>query len=612
MVCRLPYAAVVSSRPVAPWLGLQCRRLVSVTDSLDRWLQGPAGPYCETGPASKGTRIKGKSKKKPRTGAKGIMKVAIEGCCHGELDNIYASVAEVERRDGIAIDLLVICGDFQAVRNKNDLGTMACPDKYKRMNTFYKYYAGKKTAPVPTIYIGGNHEASNYHHELFHGGWVCPNIYYLGFGAVVKFGGLRVAGLSGIFKGHDYKKGHFEAPPYDRSTQRSTYHIRDFDIARMLQVTPEPDIFVSHDWPQGIYHHGNVQQLIRKKSFLAQEIRDNSLGSPPLRTVLETIRPKYWFSAHLHVKFPAVYKHEKYQEEKECPVIDPLAASNPDELAACITKFLALDKCLPRRQFLQVIDVPATGPKVLEYDPEWLALVKKANSSMSLTHRPSTCFNAQSWKPSEEEVSAMEARCISRYGSLRVPENFVITAPPHPQNSTNRAAVEDNPQTVEFCDLCEIPLPYHSASTVGADASYVQPVWGPPPTVEANPEEVNIDSDEDEDLDVCACLTAINPEEVLLDDDDDVAVDGDAGVGKISPASNIVNPEETTDGCDDDGGSGVGDGASLAAAVGVSAMAMRGGDDDATKEAANPTPKRSKMDLPPPRSKLTLPPPKAS
>lgn len=35
-------------------------------------------------------------------------------------------------------------------------------------------------APVLTIFIGGNHEASNYLQELPYGGWVAPNIYYMG------------------------------------------------------------------------------------------------------------------------------------------------------------------------------------------------------------------------------------------------------------------------------------------------------------------------------------------------------------------------------------------------------------------------------------------------
>ena len=45
----------------------------------------------------------------------------------------------------------------------------------------FQYYSGEKKAPVLTIFIGGNHEASNYLQELPYGGWVAPNIYYLGY-----------------------------------------------------------------------------------------------------------------------------------------------------------------------------------------------------------------------------------------------------------------------------------------------------------------------------------------------------------------------------------------------------------------------------------------------
>ena len=105
-------------------------------------------------------------------------------------------------------------------RNLSDLACMACPDKYKSMCSFYKYYSGEAIAPVLTIFIGGNHEASNYLQELAYGGWVAPNIYYLGYAGVVEVNGVRIGGLSGIYKGHDYLYGHYEFPPYDESTSR--------------------------------------------------------------------------------------------------------------------------------------------------------------------------------------------------------------------------------------------------------------------------------------------------------------------------------------------------------------------------------------------------------
>ena len=38
-----------------------------------------------------------------------------------------------------------------------------------------------------TIFVGGNHEASNYLQELPYGGWVAPNIYYLGYAGWCPF-----------------------------------------------------------------------------------------------------------------------------------------------------------------------------------------------------------------------------------------------------------------------------------------------------------------------------------------------------------------------------------------------------------------------------------------
>lgn len=78
------------------------------------------------------------------------------------------------------------------------------------MNTFYKYYSGEKQAPVLTIFVGGNHEAYNHLREIPYGGWVAPNIYYLGSSGVVNFRGLRIAGYSGIYSEEHYMKGTLE------------------------------------------------------------------------------------------------------------------------------------------------------------------------------------------------------------------------------------------------------------------------------------------------------------------------------------------------------------------------------------------------------------------
>ncbi|GJS75931.1 lariat debranching enzyme [Tanacetum coccineum] len=139
------------------------------------------------------------------------MKIAIEGCMHGDLDNVYATLLHLQQVENTQIDLLICCGDFQAVRNRNDLESLSVPRKFRAMNSFWKYYYLAKLAPFPTVFIGGNHEASNYLWELYYGGWAAPNIYFLGFAGVVKFGNIRIGGLSGIYKRHDYHLDDFSS-----------------------------------------------------------------------------------------------------------------------------------------------------------------------------------------------------------------------------------------------------------------------------------------------------------------------------------------------------------------------------------------------------------------
>ena len=140
-------------------------------------------------------------------GEKLIVQVAIQGCSHGELDEIYRTVEKYTETTSNPVDLLLLCGDFQALRSKHDFASLAIPPKFFSLGTFHEYYSGKKVAPCLTLVIGGNHEASNYMWELYYGGWLAPNIYYLGNAGCVRVDGLRVMGMSGIFKSGDYHKG---------------------------------------------------------------------------------------------------------------------------------------------------------------------------------------------------------------------------------------------------------------------------------------------------------------------------------------------------------------------------------------------------------------------
>ncbi|KAH8361620.1 hypothetical protein KR084_010431 [Drosophila pseudotakahashii] len=416
------------------------------------------------------------------------MKVAVEGCAHGELERIYETIANIEKDGGTNIDLLLCCGDFQSTRNLEDLQTMAVPKKYLDMCSFYKYYSGELVAPVLTIFIGGNHEASNYLQELPYGGWVAPNIYYLGYAGVVNVNGVRIAGISGIFKGHDFLRGHHEYPPYNESTCRSVYHVRQLEVFRLKQLSGRVDIFLSHDWPTGIYEYGNKAQLLRKKPFFAADMESGKLGSQPLEELLKAIQPSYWFAAHLHCKFAALVPHNHIQKRSDDGSSSSSSSSEDEDdeketkappsprpsKQVPVTKFLALDKCLPRLAFLQVVEIPSDpieGKPRLEYDSEWLAILHSTNHLISVKEnyyylpgkKAGELTERFNFTPTEEELDAV----TTKFQKLQVPENFERTVPafdPEEQSNYKRMVVGQpkvhlNPQSNTFCAALGIDDP---------------------------------------------------------------------------------------------------------------------------------------------------------
>lgn len=303
-----------------------------------------------------------------RTSTSHLMKVAVVGCCHGLLDAIYRAVPAHTK-------LLIICGDFQALRNLSDLETISVPRKYRRLGDFHKYYTGEKTAPVLTVFVGGNHECSSYLDELKYGGWVAKNIFYLGqFGAVV-YRGIRIAGISGIYNESSFRKNDPEPRlPYTDSTLRSAYHVRPKTYVKAGFLGDDIDVFVSHDWPLEVTNWGDVASLLRTKPFFRLDIEKGQLGSPVNQCLLEKLMPRHWFSAHLHVKFEALVRSgHRNEEEIEISMEDESEApTKPRE-----TKFLALDKCMPKRKYLETINIKsATADSALYLDRRAIAINK--------------------------------------------------------------------------------------------------------------------------------------------------------------------------------------------------------------------------------------------
>lgn len=225
------------------------------------------------------------------------------------------------------------------------------------------------------------------------------------------------------------------------------------------------DVFLSHDWPRGIYRHGNAQKLVQNKRFFEKEVKENRC-SPILTTPWAALRntpdvrpahnqlacvrvcvcvwPWRWIAwaarqtracwtccspttgslrtctasslrsssaappavSPSHVRFhssarfaplpfdsfrafiPPPPQPSAHQE----PCDDDGAPRTTSHPSGRCTKFLALDKCLPRRDFLQLVDVPgsaaSSGPPTFEYDEEWLAILRANHTHLSLRKTP--------------------------------------------------------------------------------------------------------------------------------------------------------------------------------------------------------------------------------
>jgi lariat debranching enzyme len=117
------------------------------------------------------------------------------------------------------------------------------------------------------------------------------------------------------------------------------YHFREFELAKLKLFNQNIDIFTSHEWPTCATsrlprHARNLQSLLKVKPYFKNEVNSGQLGSKNLTDLLDCLKPRYWFSAHLHCHFnsliPSQDKHVEFQ---------------------------ALDKPIPRRRYMDVYEI---------------------------------------------------------------------------------------------------------------------------------------------------------------------------------------------------------------------------------------------------------------
>jgi len=151
----------------------------------------------------------------------------------------------------------------------------------------------------------------------------------------------------------------------------------------------------------------------------------------------------------------------------------------PPDVTNTIVRFLALDKCLPGRKFLQLLEAKPYTPSEstskssaptlsrskakFEYDPEWMAITRVFAHDLVLgdrNARPSQDLGEAHYRPLIEREQEWIHENVVKKGKLAIPENFILTAPAFTVGSpeiVNEGPLEyNNPQMQQFCELIGI------------------------------------------------------------------------------------------------------------------------------------------------------------
>jgi len=194
------------------------------------------------------------------------------------------------------------------------------------------------------------------------------------------------------------------------------------------------------------------------------------------------------------------------------------ASSNMETLTDQMTRFLSLDKCLPKRRHIQITHLePSSSRPVsngieltsnktwLEYDASWLAMLKRSQGWTQRT-RGVVAVGEGSGPITNNEIEEVVKRFEgeddeSETNPLVIPQHFAVTAPTHDPSSGNRSygpppPMMGNPQTDQLLNTLglehRITVPFTNMQQQFEPQFFQrQP---PPPPVAARPSQPLIPS----------------------------------------------------------------------------------------------------------------------
>ena len=162
---------------------------------------------------------------------------------------------------------------------------MPVPEKYRALGSYAEI---QDPWPVPTLFIGGNHEPWNVLGALPDGGLLRPGLEYLGRVGCRTIRGLRIAGLSGVYSPRAFNRPRQKWPFPPGQARDASYYRRE-DLERIARQA-SPDILLLHEWPTQL-------EAARKLDWPRHW---EQVGIEPLGALVKVLQPRFVFCGHMH------------------------------------------------------------------------------------------------------------------------------------------------------------------------------------------------------------------------------------------------------------------------------------------------------------------------
>ena len=223
---------------------------------------------------------------------------AAVGDVHGHVDKMVAMLKELEKSLNIGFSFILQVGDFEPIRDENDLRSLPGPSKYKKLGEFPFYYKKQKKFPWPIYFIAGNHEPYLFLEQYPDGGEICNNLYYIGRANKINVNNIEIVGLSGKYVEKKFQKERPDLTAIEYISNKEFIYFNENDVEKLIELG-KTDILMMHDWPRGIIAPEHRKTFKSKRKNVTYDL----VGNEYARILMEILEPKLVLCGHEHQKY---------------------------------------------------------------------------------------------------------------------------------------------------------------------------------------------------------------------------------------------------------------------------------------------------------------------